>query len=509
MLHMSNGSLIRLGYDADSFSANALVDIYAKLGDIEAAMMVFEKILLPDIVSWNTLITGCALHGFHDLTLELLQEMKVLGTTPNMFTLSSILKACAGMGMIDLGRQINSHLMKVGFDTNVFVCVGLVDMYSKCGLMEDARRVFNLMPMQDLIYWNSIISAYVQNLNDEEAISLFCDMQKEGFNCNQTTLSTILKPIASLQLIDASKEIHSYAIKLGLESDVYVTNSLIDAYGKCHYTEDAKKPIERTSKCCMEMLHMSNGSLIRLGYDADSFSANALVDIYAKLGDIEAAMMVFEKILLPDIVSWNTLITGCALHGFHDLTLELLQEMKVLGTTPNMFTLSSILKACAGMGMIDLGRQINSHLMKVGFDTNVFVCVGLVDMYSKCGLMEDARRVFNLMPMQDLIYWNSIISAYVQNLNDEEAISLFCDMQKEGFNCNQTTLSTILKPIASLQLIDASKEIHSYAIKLGLESDVYVTNSLIDAYGKCHYTEDAKKVFVILYLFVTCFIFIY
>ncbi|XP_068641852.1 pentatricopeptide repeat-containing protein At4g39530-like [Aristolochia californica] len=243
----------------------------------------------------------------------------------------------------------------------------------------------------------------------------------------------------------------------------------------------------------MERLHMSNGSLIRLGYDADSFSANALVDIYAKLGDIEAAMMVFEKILLPDIVSWNTLIAGCALHGFHDLTLELLQEMKVLGTTPNKFTLSSILKACAGMGMIDLGRQINSLLIKVGFDTDVFVCVGLVDMYSKCGLMEDARRVFNLMPMQDLISWNSIISAYVQNLNDEEAISLFCEMQKEGFNCNQTTLSTILKSIASLQLIDASKEIHSYAIKLGLESDVYVTNSLIDPYDKCHYTEDARK----------------
>ncbi|XP_068638571.1 pentatricopeptide repeat-containing protein At2g03880, mitochondrial-like [Aristolochia californica] len=187
-----HGSLIRLGYDADSFSANALVDI-------EAAMMVFEKILLPDIVSWNTLIAGCALHGFHDLTLEMLQEMKVLGTTPNMFTLSSILKACAGMGMIDLGRQINSHLIKVGFDTDVFVCVGLVDMYSKCGFMEDARRVYNLMPMQDLISWNSIISAYVQNLNDEEAISLFYEMQKEGFNCNQTTLSTILKSIASLQ----------------------------------------------------------------------------------------------------------------------------------------------------------------------------------------------------------------------------------------------------------------------------------------------------------------------
>ncbi|XP_068649038.1 pentatricopeptide repeat-containing protein At4g39530-like [Aristolochia californica] len=259
----------------------------------------------------------------------------------------------------------------------------------------------------------------------------------------------------------------------------------------------------------MERLHMSNGSLIRLGYDADSFSANALVDIYAKFGDIEAAMMVFEKILLPDIVSWYTLIAGCALHGFHDLTLELLQEMKVLGTTPNMFTLSSILKACASMGMIDLGRQINSHLIKVGFDIDVFVCVGLVDIYSKCGLMEDARRVFNLMPMQDLISWNSIISAYVQNLNDEEAISPFCEMQKEGFNCNQTTMSTILKSIASLQLIDASKEIHSYAIKLGLESDVYVTNSLIDPYGKCHYTEDARKVIVILYLFVMCFIFIY
>ncbi|XP_068651603.1 pentatricopeptide repeat-containing protein At4g39530-like [Aristolochia californica] len=211
-------------------------------------------------------------------------------------------------------------------------------------------------------------------------------------------------------------------------------------------------------------------------------SANALVDIYAKLGDIEAAMMVFEKILLC-IAANNYSST----HG--DIEAAMMVFEKIL-----LLDIVSWNTVIAGMGMIDLGRKINSHLIKVGFDTDVFVCVGLVDMYSKCGLMEDARRVFNLMPMQDLISWNSIISAYVQNLNDEEAISLFCEMQKEGFNCNQTTLSTILKSIASLQLIDASKEIHSCAIKLGLESDVYVTNSLIDAYGKCHYTEDARKV---------------
>ncbi|XP_068662835.1 pentatricopeptide repeat-containing protein At4g39530-like [Aristolochia californica] len=237
---------------------------------------------------------------------------------------------------------------------------------------------------------------------------------------------------------------------------------------------------------------MLYGSLIRLRYDADSFSANALVDIYAKLGDIEAAMMVFEKILLCIAANnyssthANALVDIYAKLG--DIEAAMMVFEKIL--LPDIVSWNTFI---AGMGMIDLGRQINSHLIKVGFDTDVFVCVGLVDMYSKCGLIEDAIRVFNLMPMQDLISWNSIISAYVQNLNDEEAISLFCEMQKEGFNCNQITLSTILKSIASLQLIDASKEIHSYAIKLGLESDVYVTNSLIDAYGKYHYTEDSRK----------------
>ncbi|KAG9439162.1 hypothetical protein H6P81_019327 [Aristolochia fimbriata] len=437
--------IVKVGVSGNLSLCNHLINLYSKCRLFSLARQLLDEIPHPDLVSWSSLVSGYAQNGFGEEALFAFHEMHLSGIKCNEFTFPSVLKACSMTSNLKQGVQIHGIVIVTGFESDVFVANTLVVMYAKCGRLLDSRKLFDEIPERNVVSWNALLASYVQNDFCSKAVCLFQEMVVSGVTPDEFSMSSSLNACAGSEDLYQGKRIH--------------------------------------------------GLLIRLGYDADSFSANALLDMYAKLGDIEAATMVFEKILLPDIVSWNALIAGCVLHGFHDLALDLLQKMKLLGTTPNMFTLSSTLKACAGTGMIELGRQINSHLIKVGFDTDLFVCVGLVDMYSKCGLLEDARRVFDLMPVQDLISWNAMISGYVQNLNDEEAISLFCEMQKGGFNFNQTTLSTILKAIASLQAADASKEVHSYAIKSGLESDIYVTNSIIDAFGKCHNAEDARKVF--------------
>ena len=127
----THGFLIKLGYDSDPFSANAVVDMYAKVGDIEDAIAVFEEIARPGIVSWNAIIAGCVLQEYHGWALNLFAQMKRSEICPNMFTLSSALKACSGLGLKALGRQLHSRLITMDIESDSFVGVGLIDMSSK------------------------------------------------------------------------------------------------------------------------------------------------------------------------------------------------------------------------------------------------------------------------------------------------------------------------------------------------------------------------------------------
>ncbi|KAF8413834.1 hypothetical protein HHK36_001828 [Tetracentron sinense] len=403
-----HGYLIRLGYDSDPFSINALVDMYAKLGDLEAALAVFEKIAQPDIVSWNSIISGCALHGYHDWVLELLGRMKGSGLIPNIFTLSSVLKACAEMGMKDLGRQVHSELIKMDIRIDSFLSVGLIDMYSKCDLMEDARMVFNLMPEQDLIAWNVVISGYSLTGDDKEAVSLFTDMQKEGLSFNHTTLSTILKSTASLQAVDVSKQVHALSVKSGFHYDLYVVNSLIDSYGKCSHVEDAAR--------------------------------------------------IFKECPFSDVVSFTSLITAYAQYGLGEEALKLFLEMLDMGLKPDQFVCSSLLNACANLSAYEQGKQVHVHILKLGFVLDIFAGNALVNMYAKCGSIEDADRAFSKIPRRGIVSWSAMIGGLAQHGHGKEALHLFKQMLKEGVFPNHITLVSVLCACNHAGLVTEAKQ---------------------------------------------------
>ncbi|XP_043695431.1 pentatricopeptide repeat-containing protein At5g04780, mitochondrial-like [Telopea speciosissima] len=389
-----HGYLIRLGYDSDPFSANALVDMYAKLGDFNAAITVFEKIPRPDTVSWNAIIAGCVLHGYYDWAVDLVVQMKGSGTFPNMFALSSILKACAGMEMKELGRQVHCDLIKLNIESDLFVSVGLIDMYSKINLMEEARLVLDLMLEKDLISWNAIISGYSLNEDDEEAISLFVDMLAEGLSFNQTTLSAILKSTASLQAIDVSKQVHALVVKSGYEDDNYVINSLIDSYGKCSHVEEAAR--------------------------------------------------IFEEYPIGDVVTFTSMIAAYAQYGKGEEALKLFLQMLDMGLRPDPFICSGLLNACANLSAYEQGKQIHVHILKNGFMSDVFAGNALVNMYAKCGSIEDAGHAFLEIPDRGIVSWSAIIGGLAHHGHGKKALHLFDQMLREGFLPNHITLVSVL-----------------------------------------------------------------
>ncbi|XP_058101041.1 pentatricopeptide repeat-containing protein At5g04780, mitochondrial-like [Magnolia sinica] len=439
-----HGYLIRLGHALDPFAANALVDMYGKVGDLEDAMMVFEKINQPDIVSWNAVIAGCVLHGHHDWALELMGKMKGSGAVPNMFTLSSALKACAGLGMKELGRQINSNLVKMGFDSDFVVGVGLVDMYSKCELIEDARKIFDSMPEKDMISWNAMISGYTQNGGDKEAICLLSEMRKEGFSFNPTTLSTILKSTASLQSVDVSKQIHVLGVKSGFRSDIYVINSLIDAYGKCSLIEDAKR--------------------------------------------------IFEECPFGDVVSFTSMITAYSQCGQGEEAVKLFCEMLDKELRPDRFVCSSLLNACTNLSAYEQGKQIHVHVLKSGFELDVFAGNALVNMYAKCGSIEDAGRAFSEIPERGIVSWSTMIGGLAQHGHGKEALDLFDQMLREGVIPNHITLVSVLCACNHAGLVTEAKQyFESMEERFGIEPMEEHYACMIDLLGRAGRLNEAVE----------------
>ncbi|XWS18425.1 hypothetical protein CRYUN_Cryun32bG0042900 [Craigia yunnanensis] len=425
------------------------------------------------------------------------------------------------------GMQIHSNIIKFGSTKDPKSRNLLINLHAKYKLFGYARKLVDESPEPDLVSWSALISGYAQNGFGKEAILAFHEMHLLGVKCNEFTFPSVLKACTFTMDLELGRQIHGVVVVTGFESDEYVANSLVVMYAKFGEFGDSRRLFEDIpersvvswnalfscyvqSDYCGEAVDMINactgfedsgqgrkihGFLIKLGYDSDPFSKNALVDMYAKVGNLEDAIVVFEEIAKPDIVSWNAVIAGCILHENHSWALELFGQMRRSGTHPNMFILSSALKACSGTGLKELGRQLHCNLIKLNVGSDPFVDVGLIDMYAKSDLINDARMVFNLMPDKDLIAWNAVISGHSQNGEDMEAVSLFPFMYKEGVGFNQTTLSTVFKSIASLQVNNVCKQVHALSVKSGFESYNYVVNSRIDAYGKCGLLEDATRIF--------------
>lgn len=437
--------VIRIGLSADEKLKNLLVNLYSKCGVFGYARKVLDENPEPDLVSWSTLISGYAQNGLGKEALLAFHEMHLLGIKCNDFTFPSVLKACSIKKDFVLGKQIHAIVVVTGFECDVFVANTLVVMYAKCGHLVDARRLFHEIPERNVVSWNALFSCYVQNDIFEEALVLFQEMILSGISPDEYSISNILNACTGLGEIEKGRKIH--------------------------------------------------GHLVKLGFDSDQFSANALIDMYAKSGKLFEANLVFEEIREPDIVSWNAIIAGCVLHEHDELALKLLMKIKISGTFPNMFTLSSALKACASLGFKKLGKQLHSVLVKMDIKSDPFVSVGLIGMYSECDLLSDAVMVYNSMQNHDLIASNAMLSGYLQIGQDLEAIKLFTNVYRDGLEFNDTTLYTILSSTASSQNLNFCQQIHTLSLKSGYVADVYVMNSLVDSYGKCVKIDDAEKAF--------------
>lgn len=414
------------------------------------------------------------------------------------YTFPLVLKACGELSSFRRGVSVHAVAFVNGFDCNVFVCNSVVTMYGRCGALDEAQKMFDEMSNRgssDIISWNSIMAAYAQNGYQARALELFEKMTGDVvFKPDAVSLVNVLPACGSTRAWLRGKQVHGYAIRSGLVEDVFVGNAVVDMYAKCELMEEANRVFERM--------------IIK-----DVVSWNSMVSGYSQIGNLYQALILFEKMreenIKLDVVTWSAVIAGYAQKGCGCEALDIFRRMLVSGSKPNFVTLASLLSGCASIGALIHGKEIHCYAIKcvlnfkesgAGDDLMVQNC--LIDMYAKCKNTQISRVMFDSIPLRDrsVATWTVMIGGYAQHGKANDALKLFSQMLLQKTNLeaapNGFTISCALVACVHLASLRLGKQIHTYVLRNRFESVMlFVSNCLIDMYSKAGDIGAAETVF--------------
>ncbi|KAM7267825.1 hypothetical protein ACFE04_009991 [Oxalis oulophora] len=334
-------------------------------GDMGYAVSVFRDIENPDGFLWNTMIRGFGKASEPNLAFQYYKRMQDRGEVADNFTFSFLLKICGQLGLNLLGSQIHCEIVKRGLESHVYVRNTLVHMYGLFRDIDTASQLFEEMPMNNLVAWNSIIDCHVYCRKFREALDLFSRMLGTGIQPDEATLVVSLAACSQLGELDFGKWIHHSWIENTKHRDLIPVN-------------------------------------------------NALVDMYVKSGAFEEAYAIFTKMKDKGVITWNIMILGLAIHGHAENALALFEDMlKEKLERPDEVTFLGVLSACSHGGMVDEGRKY-FNIMRKHFDIEPtakhYGC--MVDLLGRAGLIDEAYRLIMSMPMKcNAVVWRTLLAA--------------------------------------------------------------------------------------------------
>ncbi|KAL8254362.1 hypothetical protein R6Q59_032583 [Mikania micrantha] len=422
-----HAQMILNGHEGDVYAMTCVVNMYAKCGLIDDAYKVFVRLPERDLVCWNTIIAGYAQNGFAGRSIELISQMQNEGLKPDIVTIISILPAVGNLGQLRVGKSVHGYVFRSGYEHLGNVATALVDMYLKCGSLRTGRVIFDKTNCKNVVSWNIMIDGYAQNGDYAEALSLFEKMLDNGFKPTGVTIMAALRACGDSGDLAYGQFVHRLVNELGLNNDVSVINSLISMYCKCKR--------------------------------------------------VDTAAEIFKNIKEKTLVSWNTMILGYAQNGQITNALDLFRLMKAQNIEPDSFTMVSIIAAVTEFSTLRQAKWIHGLVTRTCLDKNVFVKTALVDMYAKCGAINTARKLFDLMDVRHITTWNAMIDGYGTHGYGMEAIKLFEAMEAGEIKPNSITCLCIISACSHSGFVEEGCQ---YFSKMKKEYEIEPT---MDHYG--------------------------
>lgn len=440
-----HGLVIKSGLDQVVFVANSLLNMYIKSDSMHNAIRVFNEMKEVDLISWNTLISGCAVSGGEEESVGMFIDLLRSSLVPDQFTIASVLRACSSLKEgLYLGKQIHVHSIKTGSYIDPFVLTSLIDVYCKSGMMEDAELLFENHKEFDLATWNAMMSGYITSNNNHKALRLFSVLYNNGERTDEITLANVAKASACLVGHEQGKQIHAVVIKRGFNLDLYVISGILGMYLKC--------------------------------------------------GELECAQRTFDEIPTPDDVAWTTMISGCVENGDEEQATFIYHQMRLAGVQPDEYMFATLVKASSLLTALEQGKQIHANVIKLSCASDPYVMTALVDMYAKCGNIDDAYGLFKRMRMRSVALWNAMLLGLAQHGNAEEALCLFKEMKSTGVMPDRVTFVGVLSACSHSGLVsEAYENFDSMQKDYGIEPEAEHYSCLVDALSRAGRIQEAEK----------------
>lgn len=341
------------------------------------------------------------------------------------------------------GMACHAQIVRVGLGADTITSNMLMNMYSKCGLVESARKLFDEMPVRSLVSWNTMVGSHTQNGDSEKALVLFMQMQKEGTSCSEFTVSSVVCACAAKCCVFECKQLHGFALKTALDSNVFVGTALLDVYAKCGLVKDAS--------------------------------------------------LVFECMPERSDVTWSSMVAGYVQNELYEEALVLFHRAQAMGLEHNQFTISSALSACAARAALIEGKQVQAVLCKTGIGSNIFVISSLIDMYAKCGIIEEAYIVFSSVEEKNVVLWNAMLSGFSRHVRSLEAMIYFEKMQQMGICPNEITYISVLTACSHLGLVEKGRKYFDLMIRVhNVSPNVLHYSCMVDILGRAGLLHEAK-----------------
>lgn len=380
--------------------------------------------------------------GVLDEAFSMFNMMRQQGIQPSSVTMLSFIS-----GVLELLHLqcLHACVIQYGFGSNLALANSMLNVYCKCGSVEDAHDLFELMDERDVISWNSLVSGYAETGNIRQVLQLLIRMKTDGIQPEQKTYGPLVVAAAMLQKLGAGKLVHGHILRAGLELDYHIETSLIGMYLKC--------------------------------------------------GNVHSAFQIFERMMQKDVVSWTAMISGLVQNDRAGMAVEVFQRMVRSGVMPSSASMASVLAACAELGSLRLGTSVYGYILRQRIELDIASQNSLVTMYAKCGRLEQSCSVFERMSRRDIISWNAIVSGHAQNGHLCEALLLFKEMRAALQRPDSITVVSLIEACASIGALHQGKWIHNFVTRSCLGPCILIDTALVDMYSKCGDLGAAQKCF--------------
>ncbi|GMH01902.1 hypothetical protein Nepgr_003741 [Nepenthes gracilis] len=428
----------------------------AELKNMNYARRILDDIPDPNVVIYNSVFKGYAQNEQYRDLISLFSQMMKVDVKPNCYTFPMVLKSLAKVSALREGQEVHCWVIKNGFKSEPFVGTTLIDMYSSggesgqaykvfgempvrnvvawtsiingfiiCHNMNLARRLFELAPARDTILWNTMVSGYIEAGDLAMARNLFDRMP----NKDVMSWNTMLSGYVDNGDMDACEKLFEEIPT----RNVFSWNVLIGGYGRHGHFSEAlnafKRMLVESDVCpnnatlvaalsaCTRLGALDLGKWLHvyaesIGYTGNVYVENALIDMYAKCGLIESASNVFKSMAKKDLISWNTIIGGLAMHGHAADALALFAQMQTAGVKPDAITFIGVLSACTHLGLVEDGFSYFQSMADYSVAPEIEHYGCMVDMYARAGLLHQAIEFVREMPMEaDGVIWASLLGA--------------------------------------------------------------------------------------------------